>query len=82
MVNFNPARLSQNPYPVNNRPRGKADLDSVSHHRRLIRKDEETAPIWVAQKGGEYILLDGAHRIVAYYLENKRQVPCCLITIN
>lgn len=31
--NFNPARLSNEPYPEHNRPRGQKDLDSVLYHR-------------------------------------------------
>jgi hypothetical protein len=79
--NFNPARLSKDPYPEEDRPRGKKDLDSVIHHRRIIRKQGHTEPIWIAFKKGEYILLDGAHRIVAAYLENKRTIPTYLIEL-
>jgi hypothetical protein len=79
--NFNPARLSKDPYPEEDRPRGKKDLDSVLHHRRIIRKQGYTEPIWIAFKKGEYILLDGAHRIVATYLENKRTIPTYLIEL-
>ena len=79
--NFNPARLSKDPYPEEDRPRGQKDLDSVVHHRRIIRKQGYTEPIWVALKKGEYILLHGAHRIVATYLENKRSIPTYLIEL-
>ena len=79
--NFNPARLSKDPYPEEDRPRGQKDLDSVLHHRRIIRKQGHTEPIWIALKKGEYILLDGAHRIVAAYLENKRTIQTYLITL-
>jgi hypothetical protein len=79
--NFNPARLSKDPYPEEDRPRGQKDLDSVVHHRRIIRKQGHTEPIWIAFKKGEYILLDGAHRIVAAYLENKRTIPTYLIEL-
>ena len=78
--NFNPARLSKDPYPEDDRPRGQRDLDSVLHHRRIIRKQGHTEPIWIALKKGTYILLDGAHRIVATYLENKRTIPTYLVT--
>lgn len=43
--NFNPARLSKDPYPEDDRPRGQKDLDSVLHHRRIIRKQGHTEPI-------------------------------------
>ena len=77
--NFNPDRLSKDPYPKEDRPRGQDDLDSVLHHRRTIRRDGETEPIWIALKDGEYTLLDGAHRIVATYLENKRTIPAHVV---
>jgi hypothetical protein len=80
--NFNPARLSKDPYPEINRPRGQADLDSVLHHRRTIRKNGNTEPIWIASKKGGHILLDGAHRIVASYLENKRSIPAYIVDID
>jgi hypothetical protein len=80
--NFNPERLSKDPYPINNRPRGQKDLDSVLYHRRTIRKQGHTEPIWIALKKGKYILLDGAHRIVATYLENKRSIPTYIIDMD
>lgn len=80
--NFNPSRLSKDPYPEDDRPRGQKDLYSVLHHRRIIRKQNNTEPIWIALKRGEYTLLDGAHRIVATYLENKRNIPTYLIDID
>ena len=79
LQNFNPARLSENPYPKDDRPRGQRDLDSVAHHRRIIRTQGHTEPIWVASVDGEYTLLDGAHRIVATYLEHKRTIPCYVV---
>ena len=80
--NFNPERLSNDPYPVNNRPRGQRDLESVLYHRRVIRKQGHTEPIWIGLKKGEYTLLDGAHRIVSTYLENKRNIPAYVIYVD
>ena len=80
--NFNPVRLSKDPYPEEDRPRGQKDLDSVLHHRRTIHQQGHTEPIWIALKNGEYTLLDGAHRIVATYLENKRTIPTYIIDID
>lgn len=80
--NFNPARLSKDPYPEKDNPRGKKDLESVLHHRQIIRKHGHTEPIWIALKKGNYTLLDGAHRIVATYLENKRTIQTYLIDID
>ena len=80
--NFNSARLSKDPYPKEDRPRGQKDLESVLHHRRIIRQHGHTEPIWIALKKGEYTLLDGAHRIVSTYLENKRTIPTYIIDID
>jgi len=77
--NFDIKRLSNNPYPKEDRPRGQADLDSVLHHRRIIRQKGDTEPIWIVLKKGNYTLLDGAHRIIATYLENKRTIPSYII---
>lgn len=77
--NFNIKRLSSNPYPNEDRPRGQADLDSVLHHRRVIHQQGSTDPIWVLLKGGVYTLLDGAHRIVAAYLEHKDTIPAYIV---
>ena len=77
--NFDTDRLSSNPYPKENRPRGQADLDSVLHHRKIIQQQGNTEPIWVVLKKGTYTLLDGAHRIVAAYLEHKRTIPAYVV---
>ena len=31
-------------------------------------------PIWIVYKKKQYTLLDGAHRIVANYIENKKNI--------
>ena len=80
--NFDPVRLSEDPYPEEDRPRGQKDLDSVLHHRRIIRQHGHTEPIWIACKKGDYTLLDGAHRIVSTHLENKRTIPTYIIDID
>jgi len=81
--NFNPARLSEDPYPDHDRPRGKADLDSIKHHRKYIAFHGSIAePIWIARKNGKYILLDGAHRIVSTYLEHKRTIPAYIVQLD
>jgi ParB-like nuclease domain len=77
--NFDTKRLSGNPYPKENRPRGQADLDSVLHHRRIVQQQGSTEPIWIVSKKGTYTLLDGAHRIVATYLEGKRTIPAYIV---
>ena len=80
--NFDSDRLSKDPYPEADRPRGQKDLDSVLYHRRIIRKEGHTEPIWIVFKKGEYTLLDGAHRIIATYLEKKRTIPTYIIEID
>ena len=80
--NFDSARLSEDPYPKEDRPRGQRDLESVLHHRRIIRQHGHTEPIWIACKKGDYTLLDGAHRIVSTHLENKRTIPTYIIDID
>ena len=79
LENFDTNRLSSNPYPKENRPRGQADLDSVVYHRQAIKQEGDTEPIWVVFKKGTYTLLDGAHRIVAAYLEHKRTIPAYIV---
>jgi hypothetical protein len=80
--NFNPARLSNHPYPKEDRPRGQADIDSVVYHVKTIRREGETDPIYIAAKDGVYTLLDGAHRIVATYLEKKRTIPAYIVNAS
>jgi ParB-like chromosome segregation protein Spo0J len=38
-------------------------------------------PVWIAKQKGRYILLDGAHRLVATYLEGKRTVPAYIVHV-
>lgn len=79
--NFNPDRLKKSPekaYPLNNRPRGDADINSVIHYQKLIQENKDISPIWIIKKD-KYILLDGAHRIVASYIENKTYIYAYII---
>lgn len=69
VANFDPNRLqnsAQKAYPLNNRPRGIKDIQSVEYHQL----QKYIQPIWIIRKNGKYILLDGAHRIVASYIKN------------
>ena len=79
LSNFNPCRLSIEPYPENNRPRGDDDIQSVLYHRQTIRQTGDTEPIWIIFLENRFILLDGVHRIVASYLENKQDVKAFVI---
>lgn len=79
LFNFNNCRLSTNPYPINNRPRGDNDIKSVLYHRQNIRQTGYTEPIWIIFTKNRFILLDGVHRIVATYLENKQNIKAFVI---
>jgi len=82
LENIAATRFSSDPYPAHDRPRGQKDLESVKYHRRIIRKNGNTEPIWIAKKGNRYIVLDGVHRIVATNLENKRQIPAYIVHVD
>jgi hypothetical protein len=80
--NFDPIRLQKSAvkaYPINNRPRGKNDISSVKYHQKQIQQDKDISPIWIIQKNNKYILLDGAHRIVASYIEDKKYIDAYII---
>ena len=80
--NFNPDRLQPSAvkaYPLHNRPRGDDDISSVKYYQKQIKKNLDIQPIWIIKKNSDYILLDGAHRIVASFIENKQFIPCYLI---
>ena len=80
--NFNIERLQSSAvkaYPLHNRPRGDNDISSVKYYQKIIKKKLDILPIWIVKKNNNYILLDGAHRIVASYIENKQYIPAYLI---
>jgi len=80
--NFNPERLQTSAtksYPLHDRPRGDKDISSVKYYQKLIKNKLDIQPIWIIKKNNNYILLDGAHRIVASYIENKQYIPTYLI---
>lgn len=82
--NFNPERLqysAANAFPINDRPRGNDDILSVKYHQKQIQENKEVTPIWVVYKNNRYILLDGVHRVVASYIENKKYIPTYLIRL-
>ena len=72
--NFDVVRLQKSAikaYPLENRPRGKDDISSVKYYQHQLQLHKEITPIWMIQKNNKYVLLDGAHRIVASYIEEK-----------
>ena len=75
--NFTSNRLQKSAvkaYPLHNRPRGNEDISSVKFYQKQIQKKKDILPIWMILKDKKYILLDGAHRIVASYIENKNNI--------
>ena len=80
--NFNSIRLQNSAvkaYPLTRRPRGNKDISSVKYYQKQIQQKKEVTPVWMIQKNKKYILLDGAHRIVASYIED---VPVYAYIIN
>ena len=80
--NFDPERLQNSAvkaYPIHNRPRCKSDITCVKYYQKQIQQKKEVTPVWMIQKNKKYILLDGAHRIVASYIED---VPVYAYIIN
>ena len=82
--NFDQIRLKKSAveaYPLYDRPRGNKDISSVKFYQKQIQKKKAILPVWMILKDKKYILLDGAHRIVASYIENKNTIPAYIITI-
>jgi hypothetical protein len=82
--NFDPNRLQKSAvkaYPINNRPRGNDDINSVKYYQKKIQQNIEITPIWMIQKNNKYLLLDGAHRVVASYIEDKHNIKAYIIGI-
>lgn len=82
--NFDSNRLQKSAvkaYPINNRPRGNSDISSVKYYQKQIQQKKEITPIWMIQKNNKYILLDGAHRIVASNIEEKPFIYAYLIIL-
>lgn len=51
--NFNPDRLQKSAikaYPINNRPRGKDNIDSVKFYQKQIKHKKDISPIWLKKK--------------------------------
>ena len=82
--NFDSNRLQKSAvkaYPINDRPRGNDDISSVKYYQKQIQDRKEITPIWMIKKNKKYILLDGAHRIVATYIEDKKFINAYIINI-
>ena len=82
--NFNPDRLQNTAvkaYPLHDRPRGENDISSVKYYQKQINKKKDITPIWMIQRNKKYILLDGAHRVIASYIEEKKYINAYVIII-
>jgi hypothetical protein len=82
--NFNSDRLKKSAakaYPLDDRPRGNYDISSVEYHQNRIKQQNCINPIWLLYKNKEYVLLDGAHRIIASYIEDVHFINTCVIYI-
>ena len=82
--NFDPNRLQKSAvkaYPINNRPRGNDDINSVKYYQKKIQQKIDITPIWMILKNNKYILLDGAHRVVASYIEDNHYIKAYIIGI-
>jgi ParB-like chromosome segregation protein Spo0J len=62
--------------------RSDDDIQSVDYCQSQIREGiQVTHPIWLLlQKNGKYLLLDGAHRIVASYILDQPYIPAFVIS--
>ena len=80
--NFNPDRLKDSvvkAYPPHDRPRGNKDIKSVNWHIKHL--SDFTQPIVLVKKKDRYILLDGAHRIVAHHIAKKRHISALIVDL-
>jgi len=84
MENFNSVRLKESAvkaYPLDDRPRGNVDISSVEYHQSQINQQNDIDPIWLVYKNKKYILSDGAHRIVASYIEGVEFIRAYVIYV-
>ena len=82
--NFDPNRLKKkaiSAYPINDRPRCNSDITCVKYYQKQIQQKKEISPIWLIQINNKYILLDGAHRIVASYILGKKNINAYVIIL-
>ena len=53
LYNFNPNRLKkthEKEYPIEDRPRGKKDIDSINYYIKLLDNKQIINPIWIIKK--------------------------------
>jgi hypothetical protein len=84
LENFNPDRLQPTAvkaYPLSDRPRGEKDISSVKFYQKQLKEQKDIPAIWIIKDKSKYILLDGAHRIVASYIENKKYIDAYIVNM-
>jgi len=82
--NFYSVRLQKSAvkaYPLTDRPRSNKDISSVKYYQKQLNKKKDITPIWMIQRNKKYILLDGAHRVIASYIEEKKYINAYVIII-
>ena len=84
--NFSKHRLQKSAilaYPLHDKPRGINDIKSIKFYEKQIDNNKNIQPIWIYKdvKNDKYILLDGAHRIVASYIKCKKYIYAFVIEI-
>jgi hypothetical protein len=82
--NFNPTRLQKSAvkaYPINDRPRCDSDITCVKYYQKQLQQKKEISPIWIVQINNKYMLLDGAHRIVASHILGKKNINAYVISL-
>jgi hypothetical protein len=80
--NFDSARLQTSAataYPPKDRPRGSRDLSSVKFYVAELAAGREPQPIWVLSRENKFTLLDGAHRVVAAHIAQKKYAMAYLV---
>jgi hypothetical protein len=75
------ARTIETSYPIDNRPKGDYNIESVKYHLQLI--DRKLNPlIWVVKKNDIYYLIHGSHKIVAAHLAHFKDIDSYVIYID
>ena len=65
-------------YPINERPRGDKDLESVNYQQHQI-KNNNLPSIWLLNKNNNIYILDGFHRISACFIEKNYIIKAYII---
>lgn len=85
LTNFDSKRLqltAEEAYTKETSPRGIRDVKSVKYHQKVLKYGYDVQPIWIFKYKNELILLDGAHRLVASFIENRKYIYAYIIDLN